>query len=94
MGDTLRTLINQSNKENTTATTTTFTTSAQDYRLKMPQQTQVKPQYGWQCPICGAVMSPWTTSCINSHSNAWTTWSNYTIQLENPTITCQAKTNI
>ena len=28
-------------------------------------------QQGWQCPVCGAVMAPWCSSCINctGHKN-------------------------
>ena len=29
------------------------------------------PQYGWVCPLCGAVMSPLTTTCVNNHSNMY-----------------------
>lgn len=25
-----------------------------------------KPPMGWQCPVCGMVMSPFTTICVNS----------------------------
>lgn len=25
-----------------------------------------KPPMGWQCPVCGMVMSPFATVCVNS----------------------------
>ena len=27
--------------------------------------------YGWVCPKCGAVMSPWASYCINCHGNTF-----------------------
>jgi hypothetical protein len=40
---------------------------------------------GWQCPVCGAVMSPWTSVCVNCHGN----WS-YTpkVTFDNWQVTC------
>ena len=38
------------------------------------QQVQKKSSnelYGWICPKCGAVLSPWTSSCINCRGD-WT----------------------
>lgn len=27
--------------------------------------------YGWVCPKCGAVMSPWASYCINCHGSTF-----------------------
>ena len=35
------------------------------------QQSVVAVQ-GWQCPICGAVMSPYTLSCVNCNGQKYT----------------------
>lgn len=30
-------------------------------------------QQGWQCPVCGNVLSPWTTMCPCHGNPTWTT---------------------
>jgi hypothetical protein len=48
------------------------------------------PQQGWQCPVCGAVMSPWTSVCVrcNGFGGYNPTWK------FNPyEVTCTTKTN-
>lgn len=45
------------------------------HKLKEIQEDSYKitpirePTQGWKCPVCGAVMSPHTTSCINCSGN-------------------------
>ena len=50
----------------------------------------ITPQQGWQCPVCGAVMSPWTSGCIRCNGN----WGYTPTWKFNPyEITCTTKTN-
>ena len=30
-------------------------------------------QYGWKCPVCGAVMAPWQNACVNCPGKTTTT---------------------
>lgn len=34
---------------------------------------QFKGQYGWVCPVCGRVLSPWTPECPCKGNPQWTT---------------------
>lgn len=34
--------------------------------MKLIENYNYKPPMGWQCPVCGMVMSPFTTVCVNS----------------------------
>ena len=50
----------------------------------------ITPQQGWQCPVCGAVMSPWTSGCIRCNG----TWGYTPTWKFNPyEITCTTKTS-
>ena len=57
MDNNLKNLINQ-NYTGTPTTTGASTSNTMNYT-----------QYGWKCPICGAVMSPWMSTCINCRGN-------------------------
>lgn len=53
------------------------------------------PLQGWQCPVCGAVMSPLTLSCINCKGHlpyypSYPQWPStpYTPYPTYPTVTC------
>lgn len=47
-----------------TTSTTTTTTTGTSISYNRPIQE------GWRCPQCGAVMSPWTSFCVNCRGNA------------------------
>lgn len=53
-------------------TTTTTTTIPIGQSCSSPQV-----QYGWKCPICGAVMAPWQNSCVNCYGNQKLTIGDY-----------------
>lgn len=45
----------------------TTTTSSTSYTINNPAI-----QYGWKCPVCGAVMAPWQNSCVNCSKKDYT----------------------
>lgn len=49
-----------------TTNTTTNTTTGTFIPYNKPVQE------GWRCPQCGAVMSPWTSFCVNCRGNTIT----------------------
>lgn len=69
----LKSLINKTTNDNFYQTTTTTPISQEDLNKVASAPVQLKPfngpQQGWQCPVCGAVMSPWSSVCINCHGN-------------------------
>ena len=70
----LKTLINQATTGDNYYQSTVTTPISQEELDKIAKapiklEPAVSPQQGWQCPVCGAVMSPWTSTCINCHGN-------------------------
>ena len=51
-------------------------------------------QFGWKCPVCNAVMSPWTSVCVNCHGNSPYTYPGYpwTITCEVPKVHFSSET--
>lgn len=68
--------------------TTTGTGTAKDDLQSLINKAirPITPQQGWQCPVCGAVMSPWSSVCVNCHGN----WNyNVTWKFNPYEITCK-----
>ena len=84
----LKDMINRAINENIVIPTTT--TPIPDPMSLLGQKFAPTPQQGWQCPVCGAVMSPWTSVCVrcNGYGGYTPTWK------FNPyEVTCTTKTN-
>lgn len=74
----------------TPTTTGTGTPKADSQTLVNKDMKSTTPQQGWQCPVCGAVMSPWSSVCINCHGN----WNcNVTWKFNPYEITCKTGSN-
>lgn len=93
--DKLKTLINQATTGDNYYQPTTTTPISQEELDKIAKAPikltpAISPQQGWQCPICGAVMSPWTSVCINCHGN----WNYGVTWKYNPyEVTCKTKSD-
>lgn len=53
-----------------------------DY-VRSVQAPTLRISQGWQCPVCGKVMSPFTSECVNDHSQSQSV-STPTIQIGEP----------
>lgn len=42
--------------------------------VSTPSKIQVG-RYGWECPKCGAVMSPDQVTCVNCRGEGWNKWT-------------------
>lgn len=101
----LKEMINETAKmmaKTAQAPDSTTATPGNSYTITAPSPVQI--QYGWKCPVCGAVMSPITTTCVNCHGNGvypyvypypWTiqpNWINPVVTCETPQVTLQNTT--
>lgn len=71
-------MVDSSASNSATAVTPTQTTAIPTPTVPVTDSLRSTAAQGWQCPVCSAVMSPWTSVCVNCHGNRRYTFNQVT----------------